>query len=191
MALRRSVDATVEPVTLTEVKDDRRIVDTASDTKLTTLITVARRNCEDLLLRTLLQTTWELTLDEFPEAIPLRMPRVIDVTSVQYVDPDGDTQTLSAASYQVDDRSEPGWIVPAYGYSWPTTREQPNALTVTYRCGYGTTAAAVPPPIKQWILLRVGDMYENRESEITGLRMTHAVRGFVDDLIAAYRVWEP
>lgn len=189
MALRKVTDATVEPVTLTEARAHLRAATTSEDTLITSLITAARQTCEDRLQRTLIQTDWELTLDAFPDAIPLRMPAVMSVQSVQYVDEDGATQTLSPASYQVDAKSEPGWIVPAYGYSWPTTRKQINALTVAYRCGYGTMAAAVPGPLKSWILLMVGSLYENRESVNVAQGIVSVELGFADRLLDTYRVW--
>lgn len=189
MALRKLTDATIEPVSLAEARAHLRAATTAEDALITSIITAARQACEDRLQRTLLQTDWELTLDAFPCAIPLRMPSVMSVQSIQYVDEDGVTQTLSPSSYQVDDKSEPGWVVPAYGYAWPTTREQINAVTVGYRCGYGTTAAAVPGPIKSWILLMVGSLYENRETVVTAQGIVSVDLGFADRLLDTYRVW--
>jgi uncharacterized phiE125 gp8 family phage protein len=164
MPLRKTTDATVEPVTLAEAKAHLRVSDSAQDTYIGALITAARTTCEERMQRTLIHTDWTLTLDAFPDAIPLRMPRVVSVTSVQYVDTNGATQTLASTEYQVDNQSEPGWIVPAYGKSWPSTRDQANALTILYRCGYGADATLVPMPIKQWILLQIGAMFENREA---------------------------
>lgn len=189
MALRKLTDATIEPVSLAEARAHLRAATTAEDALITSLITAARQACEDRLQRTLLQTDWELTLDAFPCAIPLRMPSVMSVQSIQYVDEDGATQTLSPSSYQVDDKSEPGWVVPAYGYAWPTTREQINAVTVAYRCGYGTTAAAVPGPLKSWVLLMVGSLYENRESVAVAQGIVSVELGFADRLLDTYRVW--
>lgn len=189
MALRKLTDATIEPVSLAEARAHLRAATTAEDALITSLITVARQTCEDRLQRTLLQTDWELTVDYFPDALRLLMPTVMSVQSVQYVDEDGATQTLSPSSYQVDTKSEPGWIVPAYGYEWPTTREQINAVTVAYRCGYGTTAAAVPGPIKSWILLMIGSLYENRESVAVAQGIVSVELGFADRLLDVYRVW--
>lgn len=191
MALRKITDASAEPVTLAEAKVhcDIPTGDTTRDTLVTGLITAARTACEERLQRTLIQTDWEFTLDAFPCAIPLRMPRVISVQSLKYYDTGGVQQTLSAPSYQVDDRSEPGWIVPAYGYSWPSTREQINAVTVAYRCGYGTDAASVPAPIKQWILLAIRTMYDNPASVVVSQGVVQLELGFADRLLDTYRVW--
>ena len=44
------------------------------------------------------------------------------VTSIAYLDADGDSQTLSASKYIVDAANIPGRIKPAFGEVWPTTR---------------------------------------------------------------------
>jgi uncharacterized phiE125 gp8 family phage protein len=90
-------------------------------------------------------------------------PPLISVSSITYVDGNGTTQTLSAAAYKVDTDSEPGRITPAYGYCWPTTRAEINAIAITYVAGYATRAA-VPASIKQAMLLLIGHWYENREA---------------------------
>lgn len=190
MGLIRTEDATVEPVTLAEAKSHLRVATSDYDTLITSLITAARQSCEGLLRRTLLQSTWELTLDAFPCAVQLRMPRVIDVPGVQYLDTAGATQTLNPASYQLDAKSEPGWLVPAYGYDWPSTRAQVNAVTITYRCGYGTTADKVPAPIKQWILAQIGAMYENRERVVIDQGIVTLSLGFLDRMLDPFVIWD-
>lgn len=191
MSLRKLVDASAEPVTLAEAKAhcDIAAADTSRDTIITSLITVARTTCEERLQRTLIQSDWELTLDAFPCAIPLRMPRVMSVQSINYYDENGVQQLLSAPSYQVDDKSEPGWVVPAYGYTWPATRDQINSVTVAYRCGYGTDAAAVPAPIKAWILLAIRAMFDNPSSTVVSQGIVALDLGFADRLLDTYRVW--
>lgn len=89
----------------------------------------------------------------------------------------------------MDDKSEPGWIVPAYGYSWPSTRDDVNAVIVTYVAGYGANAAAVPLPIKQWILLALGTMFDNREIEVTGAGLAAAELRYSYRLIDTYKYW--
>jgi uncharacterized phiE125 gp8 family phage protein len=185
MALTKITDATVEPVTVDDVKAQLRIDSTAEDAYLAALITVARTAAEDRLQRTLLATTWRLLIDAFPDAIRLPMPRVQSVASVQYVDPDGALQTLAPALYSVDSASEPGWIVPAWDQDWPETRAQINAVSVVYTAGYGSDRSLVPAPVRQWILLAVGEMYRARERGAEKPMVPHQ---FVDGLLDTYRV---
>jgi uncharacterized phiE125 gp8 family phage protein len=107
--------------------------------------------------------TVRLQLDNFTGDQPIELPRgpVNAVSSITYVDTDGDTQTWSSSDYLTDLSSIPGRIQPAYGIAWPSVRSQPGAVKVTYTAGY-TTA---PRVAVQAVLLLVGHWYANRESE--------------------------
>lgn len=185
----RITDATVEPVDLARVK--RRLAldqdDPFDDEDILALITTARHDCEARLQRTLVQTTWRHTRDAFPGcAIGLEMGPVIAVTSVQYVDTAGVLQTLASTEWQLDAATTPARLVPAYGTSWPATRAEPGAVRITYTAGYGTTAAAVPPPLKDWIVLAVGDLYQQRTRSA---ERPAVPLNFVDGLLDPYKVW--
>jgi uncharacterized phiE125 gp8 family phage protein len=188
MSFKRTVDASVEPVTLAEAKRHLRetLVDTDNDTDISRLITAARHACEERLQRTLITTTWQLTLDAFPEAIKVPMPRLIAVSSLAYLDAAGASQVLDPADYLVDALSEPGYIVPAVDLAWPATQERINAVTVTYTAGYGAAASAVPAPLKQWILLVVGDMYKERDLSSV---QPAVPQDFAQFLLDPYRIW--
>jgi uncharacterized phiE125 gp8 family phage protein len=110
-----------------------------------------------------LNATWTWTLDEFPDGdFELPVYPLSSVTSIQYIDTAGATQTLAASVYDSDANANPPRIALAYNQSWPTTRGDINAVTVTYVAGYGTDAASVPDTIRQALLMRVADLFENR-----------------------------
>lgn len=181
---------TAEPVTLAEAKLHLRVDDNADDVLIGALITASRQHAEHDTRRALVTQTWKLVLDAFPESvITLDRAPVSAVVSVVYIDPEGVSQTLSAAGYQLDAVTEPCRLVPAYGSTWPATRAQVNAVTVTYTCGYGNPDT-VPESIKRWMLLRIGALYENREEVLTGRAITLAPLPFVDALLAPYRLLE-
>jgi uncharacterized phiE125 gp8 family phage protein len=183
---QRTVQPAIEPVTLSEAKTHLRVDDSAEDAYITSLITVARTTAEDRTGRTLITTTWRYTIDEFPDAIPLANPPIISVVSLQYKrDSDGTVVTLNGTEYLLDTVNQPGWIVPAFGKQWPATRDEINSVIVTYTAGYGTTAASVPAPLKQWILLAVGDMYDQSRSLSSERAMVPSK--FVDSLLDPYR----
>lgn len=172
----------VEPVLLSEAKVQLRVTDTAEDALITLYITAARETLEDRLECTLPVTSWRLTLDAFPSAIKLRRGPIAEVTSVKYLDATGTQQTLAPADYTVDTASTPGYIVPAYGKAWPTTREQINAVEVEYIAG----SAAVPFALKAWMLLAIGDMYAHREGSTDRPTVPH---DFADRLLDPFKVW--
>jgi len=168
LSLKRTVDATIEPVTLTEAKAHVRVTGTDEDTLITSLIIAARQHIEDLTGRAFIQQTWVLKMDQFPADNLITLPRcpALSVTSIGYVDTDGNSQTVSSANYQTDLSSEPARIFPDPDASdtWPGTDDVLDAVTVTYTAGYGTSASSVPQWIKQAVLLLVGHWYENREA---------------------------
>jgi uncharacterized phiE125 gp8 family phage protein len=92
---------------------------------------------------------------------------------------------MSTSDYLLDDYREPARLTPAYGTCWPETRDQANAVLIRYAAGYAN-AGAVPQEIKNWMLLRIGAMYESREAVAPAAM---AELPFVDRLLDAYRIW--
>ena len=58
-------------------------------------------------------------------------------------------------------------------------------VVVRYTAGY-LDEDQVPAPIKKWMLMQIGSMYEHRESEVVGVA-TNKLK-YVDSLIQPYRV---
>jgi uncharacterized phiE125 gp8 family phage protein len=175
-------------LTLAQLKDHLRVDGTESDDYLTTLISVVRQQAEDRTERTLMPSTWTLRLPAFPSAnggtVELLRPPLVGVSSVQYLDAAGAQQLVGPGTYWLDTFGEPGAIMPLAG-SWPATAEHPQAVTIVYTAGYAS-AAAVPAPIKQWMLLFAGDLYENRAATNIGNIVSELK--FADALLAPYRL---
>ena len=170
MRYELSTAATGDAVDFPDVLTHCRVVDEAEYGYVHGLLDMATRWVERRIERQLLTATWKVYFDAFPSEIELRKLPVASVTSVQYVDLAGVTQTLSASSYQTDYAApdRPGRIKPAYGQSWPSTRGSTyNAVTVTFKAGYGA-AADVPETIRGALLLLVQHWYDRREPIITG-----------------------
>lgn len=147
---------------------------------------------DGVLGRQLVTATWRLDLDGFPacgEAIRLPLPPLQLVESVTYTDASGDVRTLPATDYTVAGiGGDAGRIQPAYGKSWPSTRRVPEAVSVTFRCGYGNTGDDVPAPIRSAIMQTVATRYENREDVVIGLSVSELPEGAAE-IVAAYREW--
>lgn len=185
MPIIKIADATVEPISLDEAKAHLRVDVPDEDALIASIIKAVRLACEAQTQRTLIETTWEQVHDAFPEAVCLRMPRVLQVLSVKYLDESGVEQTLAQADYIVDRDSEPGHIVPAPGKAWPATAQVPNAVRVRYTAGFGATAQDVPQDIKLWMLLHIGHYFHNREASAKGIDPLPFAEGLLDP----YRVY--
>lgn len=179
---------TIEPVTLTEAKNHCRIDGNADDTMLSSLITAARKYCETTVCRrAFIEQTLVLRCDTIPEEFRMPRPPLVSVTSIKYYDGSGVQQTLSASTYTVDKYSRVGKIVQAYGASWPVCRGHTNDVEVTYKAGYGATAATVPEMIRQAILMLVEHWYKHRGPVVTGTIVADLPKT-VDALLADYRI---
>lgn len=176
----------VEPITPSEAKTQIRIDHADEDPYIESLITVARQEAERIAWRQYITATWKLLLDRFPKRdFPIYVPRppLQSVSQIQYVDQNGATQTLDAAKYTVDADSEPGRITPAFGETWPLTRKQIHAVTVTFVAGYGAAASDVPEPPKHWMKLHIAHWYEHREmAEGRSMTILPLAEGLLDPI---------
>jgi len=181
-----------EPVTRDEAKQHTRIEFDNDNALFDSLLTTARRYVERTQNRTLMTATWQATFDHFPYGSGLvdvqrssingylgrrnqqprwpdwtsfRIPRppLQSVTSIVYIDMNGNTQTLDPSLYLVDATQDPGRINPAYAQSWPIARQMLNAITITFVAGYGA-ASAIPEAYKTAIKMLVTHWYRNREA---------------------------
>lgn len=115
--------------------------------------------------------------------ITLPLPPLQSITTVAYTDTSGNSQTLTQTTdFLVDTDSEPGRITPAYGKVWPTPRAIPNAVAVTFVCGYGA-ASAVPASFREAILKLTEEYYRGRGD--SSMDELHSLPRGIRDLIGA------
>lgn len=198
MPLKRIVGPSTQCVSVAEVKDFLRLHGTtAEDYLLLSFIKSAESYAENYMKRAINRQQWELRLDGFcghDGDIELPRPPLTTVSSevvVNYVEDSttGNTTQISATALTIDYYSEPAVIYPSYDNEWPTPRTEPNAVRITYYSGY-STPENVPEPIKHWVKIRVGTMYENRESVMIGSGnwLTELPHSYVDGLLDEFTV---
>jgi len=188
------------PVALQDVKDYLRISHDSDNAQIVSMIWTATRIAEGMMRRAVVPQVLEYRFDEFPGRVdPVELPHPPLSTSsshvsVAYLDSSGAWATLPSTAYEVDYRSEPGRILPSPGNTWPDVgRWSPYpsrrdlGVTVTYRCGY-EASSAIPEPIRHWVVMRVGAMYEHREA-LADRAPQELARNYVDGLLDPYRVF--
>jgi uncharacterized phiE125 gp8 family phage protein len=152
-------------------------------------IQAATSAAEDVTKRALMPQTWALILNKFP-AGPIVLPRppLIEVTSVAYYDTDDVAQTLTAspAEYVVapSGHYSKARVFPVDGTSWPSTSTRPDAVTVTFECGYESEDDPVFGLIKTGIGIMVGELYKQRTLSVQQPNNTSAQLGIE-------RFWRP
>lgn len=173
-----TTDATSEPLIKAEVKLHlRRDSDfTADDDLLDILIKTARQRVEEFTNQACLQKTITEKWDDFPpfsgltpeSMLKLSVSPLSSVTSVVYLDTDGNSQTWASSNYVVDSTSKPPLIAAAKDVTWPEVYEQVNSVTVTYVAGNATTTA-LPAPFRTAMLLTIAHWYWNPEDSVRRL----------------------
>jgi uncharacterized phiE125 gp8 family phage protein len=150
-----------EPVTSAQAKEQCGVTssETAFDTKLTRLITVARAHVEAYCGARFGSRSATMLCDSFADLARLPEAPVSAVTSITYVDTAGVTQTLSTDVYELRGEGLEAAIVLKYEQSWPSFRPG-SRITVTATVGYSTQ----PEDVVHAMLLHIADMFGERES---------------------------
>lgn len=173
-----------EPVTIEEARAHFREIDSSQDLVIMGLMKAAREQCEHIIGRAIMPQTLELTLDAFPSSndIELQYPPAISITSIKYIAAVTGTETvLDSSQFYLDKDSEPAWVLPANGTSWPATLLVANAVRIRYQAGYAS-AAEVPESIKTWIKMAAAFSFEHRE-------ITDLPKDYMIGLLDRYKIW--
>lgn len=168
MGLIKTAKPDATPVSLAEAKMQNNLLHTlpAEEQALLELyIQAAIATVENRSNVQLCTATYQLTLAGFPNDIALPKYPVQQVTSITYLDSNGVEQELD--NWITDTTVNPAKIYPAYGESWPATRQHPNGVTITFDAGFGDPED-VPADIKGALLFWIGHLFTNREPVVTG-----------------------
>jgi uncharacterized phiE125 gp8 family phage protein len=189
----------VQALDLAYVKLHIRALGDADDALLRVYIDAAAAYFEGQSGRQLLTATREMWLDAFPflgasgiaARIELPHPPLQHVVSVAYVDGAGVVQTLGGspavvhASAPAGPYATRGSVEPIAGGSWPIARVETGAVRIRYTCGYGDTAAAIPPLVRQILCYLVGHfdtfrsaVHEARKGQV--LELPYGVQALLD-----------
>ncbi len=181
----------VMPISIDEVRLQCGLESNDHDELLEGYIAAATEYAETYTDRALILQTWDLTLDAFPAGLSIFVPRppLLDVTWVKYTDAGGTLQTWDEASYLVDTSAygtaQQGRISRVQATEWPVVRTGPNAVTIRFRAGYGTTGESVPMVIRVAMKQFIAEAWSIRANTVTGnISTPHQT---TDRLLTGYR----
>lgn len=182
------------PFDLTTAKAHLRVTDSADDTLITALITVAVQRVEEWANVRFMTQTWDVLFDEFPECDYIQLPLwpIASVTHLKYYDIDGVLQTLSSADYILSGERRPPQITlaPTVG-GWPSIQSNRiDAVQLRVVAGRGIAdVAKVPQNMIHAAKLVLGHLYENRE-DMEALS-TKGIPSAAELLMFQYKIWFP
>lgn len=145
-------EPTTEPVTPEELRARARLLGTEHDEQLREMIVEARTTIELSWIRQAIMHQTCIDTFDFLSRMELRWSPVSSITSVVYLDGDGDSQTLATSVYELANENGLGVVRLKNDQVWPTTQSHEDVVTVTYVAGFGATPDDVPPPIKSAIM---------------------------------------
>ncbi|WP_173931135.1 head-tail connector protein [Chelativorans sp. Marseille-P2723] len=161
MTLFRTVDPTVEPVSLAEAKAHLRVAHDSEDALISDLVRTARQEVEQMTATALIHQCWRLVLDDWPqeEVVLLKRKPVREILSVTVFDADGAGSVMAPDAYQLDAASTPARLHLA---DRPTPGLALNGIEIDFSAGFGEAGTDVPDLLKRAMLLLVAHWYEFR-----------------------------
>lgn len=158
---------------MTQAKEQLRLESdfVVDDDLIASYIEAARDQAEKYCNRSFALAEFRLLVEGFPGvAYPLTLPDPLTVTvdTISYIDRTGAEQILDPSDYTVDIARQQ--IRPVD--SWPTGA---NSILIDYTAGPdGSASPPERPPrsVYQAMLLLITDMYEVRQSQVTGTIIT-------------------
>lgn len=179
----------IEPVSYSELVDHLRLPTTIDRDLVMALESVGRDYVEKRTRQTLITTTFDYWLDEFPCQIILPARPFQAVTFIKWIDGTGAVQTLNPSAYQVDPKGTRPVIVPPLGAFFPIVKVQcPNAVQIRFTAGFGDTADDVPEMYKLMIKQFVYLNYDARAGYAD--KQAYKVPHTFDDLLNLGKIWE-
>lgn len=204
MSARILTQPAAEPITLDQARKHCRVNpdDTSDDWFFTTIaIPAARERCEVKVNRPFMRRIAQEVYDSFKNhALELTLLPVLAVEKVEYIDAASSTLvTLPADQWACDDQGDleraAFFVFPVYGIVWPCPLWTPNAVRVTYRCGFSdedpvvNQQDAVPPGCKAAMLLTIGALFEHREEIMAGASPASIPTPFIDSLLGPQKIY--
>jgi uncharacterized phiE125 gp8 family phage protein len=160
-------DATVQPVTLSEMKTFMKVDLTDEEDLITSLIVSARDSLEKFAGVGMTTKIYDYYIQSLEDVISIPLPPLQSIDNFVYNDSSYSETEIDSSNYKVfayknNLKSE---IVKLNTGTYPTSSATYNPYRIRFSNGYGDTANDVPEGMKTAIKLTVSHWFENRESQ--------------------------
>ena len=147
-----------EPITLDEAKTHLRVDSEYEDAYISSLLTVARDEAESYTRRRFGDQIVDVYYEHFK---PLRLLGcgVVQDVEIYFRGEQGDWTLIEPEKYELV-RAVPAFIEYHRDFSEPIHKDWYEMVKVSVSCG-----EPMPATVKQWCLLRIGTLYENRVAD--------------------------
>jgi uncharacterized phiE125 gp8 family phage protein len=146
-----------------------RIADPADEQTFRGMVAAAVSDFEAITGRALFTQTRKMLYEGWQNALALNAAPVSAVTSVSYYDEDDTEQTVATGDYTASLTETNPRVVFNTTFDRPgLSANQPNPVSVTMTCGYGSEVDDVPEAIINAICLVASRHYDNRSGDIAG-----------------------
>lgn len=185
MTLFRTVEPTVEPVTLADAKAHLKLQHDSEDSLISGLIRAARDEVEKSAGLALIDQTWRLALDRWPRdscALIAKHP-VKEVLSVTAYGPDGEASLIDPDTYQLDTLSRPARL---HFEAQTAPLRAMNGIEIDFAAGFGEAGPDVPDLLKRAVLVLMAHWFEFRAAFGPGDQPVSFPVGY-ERMLAGYR----
>jgi uncharacterized phiE125 gp8 family phage protein len=181
----------VSALDLALAKDHLRVTETADDELISFYLSAAIQVVESKTGRALLQRSYLLTMDEFPDSDEIELPvsPLSSVTHLKYINTDETLTTWADTNYTTDTNSLLGRLVKKSGIIWPSLALGiPNSVQVTFVSGFGVASTSVPPALRAAVMYIAAQLYENRTPVETGVSVASVPKTF-EMVLDTYKIF--
>jgi len=159
-------DASIEPVTLSEMKTFMKVDLTDEESLIEALIISARLSIENYCGIGLITKTYDYIFDDVADVIKIPLPPLQSVDTFVYNDEDYDETEISSSYYKVFSYNKnKGEVILKPNYEYSDAQVGVRGYRIRFNNGYGDNASDVPNLLKTALKLTVAHWFENRESQ--------------------------
>ncbi|MBS9719885.1 phage head-tail connector protein [Tianweitania sp. BSSL-BM11] len=161
MTLFRTVEPAAEPVTVADVKAHLRLDHASEDGLIVDLIRAAREEVEQATGCALIEQSWRLTLDRWPQSnrVLIHKHPVKQILSVTIYGREGGAAIVDPAIMLLDGRSRPARL---HFDQAPQPGRAMNGIEVDFTAGFGPAGTDVPDLLKRAVIMLASHWFEFR-----------------------------